>query len=256
MVRKAIKIFIVAVLLFIPLLARAESPLWTDNYFMPKYEYISYTDDRPVGRVYTAEVKQKVKTVDVVAHYSYYERFGLTDHNFGADIYSGLGNNRYGNISLEVSPGSDFLPRWTASAFIYQGFKGFELSLGYRRINSEDDDIDIIIPGFIIYLPHDFYVIEQTFFDPEQGAATVALKLHYVPNMKWRAYAGAAIGKIGEKIRSEEEFEKLSTRSYSAGLEYKFDKNWGLGTHFYSTDRKGLYDEKSVTMFIAYWWGG
>jgi len=256
MVNRGIKAFIYAALLFIPFSARAESFKWTDNYFTTRYEYVSYNEDRLPGRIYTAEIKQKIKTVDAVARYSYHERFGLTDNNFGADIYSGLGRGRWGNISFEASPGSEFLPRWTASAFIYQAIRSFELSLGYKRINSDDDHIDIVIPGFIVYLPHDFYMVEQTIIVPEQGASTVSLKLNYVPNMKWRAFAGAAVGKVGEQIRSEEEFQKLSTRSYSAGLEYRLSKDWGLGTQIYSTNREALYDEKGVSIFIAYWWGG
>lgn len=252
---KAIMISIVTGILFISAMARAETFLWTDNYFMTKYEYISYTEDRPAGRVYTAEIKNKLKSIDAVAYYSHHERFGLTDSSFGVDIYSTLGNKRWGNIAFETSPDPDFLPRWKASAFIYQGFKGFELSLGYKRIDSENVFIDIIVPGFIIYLPHNFYIVEQTNIVPKQGAVTVVLKLNYVANMKWRAYAGFSTGKVGEQISSEEELQKISTSSYNAGIEYKYNKNWSIGSHLYATYREDLYDDNGISMFISYWWG-
>lgn len=113
----------------------------------------------------------------------------------------------------------------------------------------------MIIPGFIIYLPYNFYLVEQTNIVPKHEAATVIIKMNYVPNMKWRGYAGWSFGKTGEQIRTEEEFQKLSTESLNAGIEYKLNKNWGLGTNLYLTNREGLYDEKGFSIFIAYWWG-
>lgn len=100
MVKKTIEAFVFACLLFISSAAGAESFSWTDNYFMTKYEYISYTDNRPAGRIYSAEIKQKIKAIDLVARYAYHERFGLTDDNFGVEIYSSLGNKRWGYITF------------------------------------------------------------------------------------------------------------------------------------------------------------
>lgn len=63
-------------------------------------------------------------------------RFGLDDQQLDLDWYPHLGSGRYAYLDVAYSPHARLYPRLRLGAELFQAFgRGFEASLGYRRLN-------------------------------------------------------------------------------------------------------------------------
>lgn len=201
------------------------------------------------------EISLRVKDLTSVLNVSHIYRYGLHDSQIALDIYSKIGEmtKRWGYLSFSISNGK-FLPKTAFGGEIYQGYKKYEFSFGYRRMNFRDTSVDILIPGVIVYLPYGLSLNERIYIVPKNGSYTLLSTLYYEPNHKLRVFYSIAVGKSAEKMGSLEDIQKLSTFSNRLGIEYKFMPQFSAGAEISQEYRKNLYSKYGFTIFTRYWW--
>jgi YaiO family outer membrane protein len=226
------------------------------NYLMISGSAVDYTQGIEDEKQYTVRLSQRIAEQTLVFSYSNIDRFGKTDNEVGLDIYSKLGEKtrRWGYISLTTAPEADFLARWTAGGYVYQGYKYIDFSLGYVHMAFRDAPVDRVVPGIIAYLPYGFSVNEQYFISLNNGTTALLSKLHFEPNHKFNGFYSYSFGESSEKISTFKDTEKISTYSHAAGVEYRFREYLSIGAEYRFNSRENSYKQKGITLSAKYWW--
>jgi len=226
------------------------------NYMMIGTTWGDYDQGMKDERQHDVKWRQRIAEKTFVFSFSNIERFGITDSQAGLEIYSKLGEKtkRWGYLSFTASPGADFLPRWTAEAAAYQGYRNLDLSLGYAHMEFNSSSVDRLMPGIIVYLPYRLALNETLFINLRRGTTTLLSKIHYEPNHKFNCYYSYSSGSSAEEIGSLQDIEKISTYSHGAEFEYRFVEQFSIGAGLKFSRRENSYTQNDITFFAKYWW--
>ena len=225
------------------------------NYFKI---YSAFYNLSPSGwkseKLYGFEISQRIKKITLIGGLSNIERFGLKDTQLHLEIYPPLGEKRWGYISFYYSPSPEFLPKTVYSGEIYQGYKNFEFSFGYMHMDFKDTNVDIFIPGLIIYLPHNLVLEEKFYYIPKTYNYSLVNSLVYEILCKlWVKYS-FGIGNTSEKLTTYGEIFKYNTYFHKFEFNYRINHNFGLGVEYLYEHRTNLYNKNGINFFIKYWW--
>jgi len=209
---------------------------------------------RQSEKEYSIEISQKFNDLSFVMNFSEIKRYGLEDKQIHLDVYSILGRKTWGYLSFYYSPDAEFLPQTAYGGEIFQGYKNFEFSLGYTRMNFKNEKVDIFYPGFIIYLPYNFVIEEKLYYVPKTGGFSLVNSLSYNPMCKvWLKYS-VGIGTSAEKIGAYNDIKKYNTYFHKFEGELPLKNNLSAGLEALFEHREGLYNKKGVNLFLKYWW--
>lgn len=201
-----------------------------------------------------------------VAGASETSRFGETDTQLTMDLYfvKRPQDKFYGSLSLSVSPGASFLPKYSFGGEIIRPLGSFELSAAYNRLNFSGDSS--VLPGFgtgadvlsaalLYYVPSTAISLgERVYFSPENGTVTSVTTVRWDPGVRLSAFASAGIGNSAESPSDKADLLRYSTFSLRGGAEYRFAPSYSVGAEASSESRSGLYDRKGASVFVKYWW--
>lgn len=226
------------------------------NYLKLSGSVFDYTGDYKNERNVSIELSHKILNLTTIFKANKIYRYGLQDNQVGLDIYSKLGEKtkRWGYISFSATPDAEFLPETTLGGEIYQGYKEFEFSLGYNRMNFKASSVDIFMPGIIVYLPYSFLFTEKVYLVPKNDSYSFLSTLRYEPGSAFQVLYSIAAGKSSERIGSLEDVQKLTTISSRFGTEYRFNPYLSIGTELSYEYRQHLYKKYGATIFNKYWW--
>lgn len=218
--------------------------------------FLNYSGNYKNERDVTLEISQRIREMTFVIAASSVHRFGLHDDQITLDVYSLLGEKtkRWGYLSFSVSPDPEFLAKTVFGGEIYQGYKGTEISLGYRRMNFKLTSVDILLPGVVFYLPSGFSLAEKLYLVPNNHSFAVVSTLHYEPSHRfWGSYS-FSVGNSAETIRSATDVVKVPTFSNRLRTEYRFAPSLSMGAEVSYEYRRNLYSDYGATLFSRYWW--
>ena len=224
------------------------------NYIQVSTSYIDYSKTLDSERVYSLKLRERIAGKTFVAGYSNIDRFGKNDNQLMLDVYSSLGNKKWGYISLTASPDPDFLAEWTAGFAVYKGYKNLDFFFGYTFMKFGSSSVHLLKPGLLAYLSNGFTLNETLFINPKKGTATLISRLEYKPNYRFNAYYGFSIGKSSEEIGALQDTEKVTTYSHSVGAEYRLKNYLSVGAAYKFSHREKIYDKKGITFYAKYWW--
>jgi YaiO family outer membrane protein len=226
----------------------------TDFIKISSASYSLSPSTRQPEKEYSIEMSQKLKNLSFVLNLSDIKRYGLNDKQIHLDIYSSIGKRSWGYLSFYYSPDADFLPQTVYGGEIYQGYKNFEFSLGYTHMNFRYSKIDILYPGLMLHLPHNFVLREKFYYVPKTGSSSLVNSLGYNPKCKvWFNYF-FGIGNLAEKLGAYGDILKYRTFYHRIEGEFRFQSRLTLGLEGLFEHRQGLYDKKGVNLFLKYWW--
>ena len=94
-------------------------------------------------------------------------RYGKQDSQFGIELYPHLWQKAYGYIDLNFSPKAIHFPITSYLFEVYQSFfPATEISLGYRRMNFENNAVSVYL-GSVGYYVGNFYPYLRWYYTPE-----------------------------------------------------------------------------------------
>lgn len=206
---------------------------------------------------FSVSVSQRFKRATLVATGSAIHRFGTTDEQVGADLYLGGGERSpiWGMVSFAASPGSHFLPRTTEGFEVAGGWRNFELSGGYNRLDFAQTGVNVVTAGVLWYIPATtLSLAEKLYLVPENGTAMSVTTLNWEPSHRLRSYLLFGAGNSSERVTTAQDLNRYTTFSGTLGGEYRFDTRLSVGAEGGYESRRGLYDRSGALLYGRYWW--
>lgn len=221
-----------------------------------KLGYFPYSYGGSEDREFRLEVSQRIKNITFFLSPSRIHRFGQYDNQINMETYSKIGERtkRWGYILLSFSPDHDFLPKSVFGGEIYQGYKNWEFSLGYFRMNFSNVSVNILIPGFTVYLIHGLSLNERFYIVPDKDSFSFLSTLYYEPNPKIRTFYSLSLGKLSGRIESIPDIERINTISGRFVIEWRPRPPYGFGIEIHYEERKNFYRKYGLILFTGFWW--
>lgn len=226
------------------------------NYAKLSGSFHHYTDGFGEEKWLSLELSQRIGDLTFVLTPAHARRYGLSDSQVSLEVHAPLGGDtkRWGYLALSVSPDHEFLPETVLGGEVYQGFEGFELSLGYRRMNFRDSAVDIVAPGLFVYLPRGCSLAEKLYVTSEDWTFTLASTLYYEPDHRTKCFLSIVIGNASETITSRQDVQKFATFGGTLGGEHRWSPSWSAGIELSGEYRRDLYRKFGVLLFSRFWW--
>jgi YaiO family outer membrane protein len=145
-------------------------PEFVNNYELRyQYQNMGFSDNRSnyIGHqlVFSVKISQDIGSLHL--KYNQTQRYGELDSQFGIELYPFLWKNAYGYIDLNFSPEAVHYPRASYLFEVYQSFsRGAEISLGYRRMNFENEAVSVYL-GSVGYYVGNYYPYLRWYYTPE-----------------------------------------------------------------------------------------
>ncbi|MER3424555.1 MAG: hypothetical protein C4293_16380, partial [Nitrospiraceae bacterium] len=165
----------------------------------------------------------------------------------------------YVAASAAVNP--HFVPNWTLGGELFQGLgvihkmlSFLEPSFGYRRMAFASADVDLLIPGLTVYLPHNVWLTEKVFYVPDTGAITLSSQLTWRPTDRVQLFASGGFGTSGERITAVQDFTRVSSRIIQGGITVPLSTRLSAETSIYYEDRGTLYIRRGGTFNLVFQW--
>jgi YaiO family outer membrane protein len=164
-------------LLFALLMAAPDSvaaPRWRAGL---TYGFEAFTRDRTTWHAASAQLSRRLAHGTLIGELLTARRFDRTDRGAAVDAYRTLWPRSYGNLRVQVAPGSDVLPRLDVAAEAFQSVTGgIEFSAGYRRMQYPHDHADLFSAGVAKYTGN-WYLRARTTIVPKAGSTGVSASL-------------------------------------------------------------------------------
>lgn len=149
-------------------------PLFNQNFEL-RYQYKTegFSDERKNYIDHQLAFSMKISPVLGTLHLKYDQthRFDKKDTQFGIELYPYLWERAYGYVDLSYSPGAIHYPRTSYLFEVYQGvLRSAEISLGFRRMNFEDDPVSIYLGSAGFYAGNYFPFLRWYYAPEEEGA--------------------------------------------------------------------------------------
>lgn len=202
-------------------------------------------------------VSRRFRPLTAVATASETTRFGNRDPQLALDLYQARtpGRNLYGSLSFTLSPGADFLPRYSAGLELTRPFSSLEVSAAYNRLEFDKRGASVMSAALIWYLPRVLMSLgERIYFSPANSTAFSVTTFRWDPDNRLGAFAALGLGNSSERVGAEEDLQRYDTYSLRGGAEYRFSPSYSVGGESSFESRRGLYDRYGATVFVKYWW--
>lgn len=229
------------------------------NWLKVTGEFNSYSKGMGNGKDFALELSRELQSVTIVPTLTNSSRFGKNNSQIGIDIYGRPVNGSiWGSVGVSVSPDADFLPAWSAGASLYSKFTEVEASVGFRHMDFPDSVVDLLVPGFTIYLPGGFSLDTRLYVARSQGAFSLSAApgIAYEPSERWKTSYSVTAGRSAETISDSgrEKIKLFTSIVQKAGCEYRYSSSIGLGAEITHTYRQALYNSTGVSIFTRLWW--
>ncbi len=229
------------------------------NYIKAGYSQYPYTNNIKDERHYLLEGAHAFGNQTAVLRVEPTSRFGLNDVPLSGELYSTLWKRAWGYLAGSVTPNARFMPDYSAGGEIYQGLKSvssflsfLEASFGYRHLQFKSTGVDLLMPGIIIYLPHDIWITEKVYFVPTTGAITLSSMLTWRPTDRVQMWFSGAFGTAGERIFAEQDFVRVSSTIFQAGIVLPLSDSFSAEVVGLYEDRGFLYTRQGGTINLLW----
>jgi len=147
----------------------AARPAW---YAATRYGIESMAGPLPNWRSWSVTAGIRSETVSVLADATVTTRFGLTDVALAADGYLVLRPGTYGNLRIQVTAEPEILPESDIAAEVFHApARGWEASIGYRRMAFEVEKLGIVSGGVARYAGHWYLRLKGTLAHLSEGVS-------------------------------------------------------------------------------------
>ena len=214
-----------------------------------------YDNGISTGRELALTISQRIAPATVVMNAATIHRYGTDDAEFGAEVTSPLRNSPfYGTLGFTYSPDARFLPRTTFRGEGTYVHNGLEYSLGYTRMNFDNDGVNIVVLGVLDYLKPALSLNERLYVVPDKGTFSLLSTLNYEPTHRLRCYYSLGLDTASETIRERNAVDRYFTVTNRLGIEYRPIAWLSGGSELFEEYRNGLYNRYGIQLFVRYWW--
>jgi YaiO family outer membrane protein len=231
------------------------------NYAKLGYTHYGYTNQLPDERDWLIEASKSLGAQTLVGRVEPLHRFGFHDTPVSGEIYSTLWNKAWGYLGGSAAVNPHFAPNVTVGGEVFQGLgvmhpalSFLECSLGYRHMKFKSMNIDVVIPGLVIYLPHDVWITEKMFYVPDTGSATISSEITWRPTDRVQLFFSGAVGTAGERIVAVQDFVRVSTLIMRGGIIFPLSHHLSGEVAGYYEDRETLYVRRGGTFNLIFHW--
>lgn len=225
------------------------------------YSHFRYSNSIPDERTWQFSAVQRLWGKTFVGQVESIERFGKRDTLFSGEVYSPLWHRAWGNFAFSFSPNPKFSSHWTLGGAVYQGIgtsnpllSRLELSLGYRHMSFSQSEVDLLSPGFTIYLPYNLWLTEQIYLVPKTGARSLSSRLDWEPKERWHAYVSGSFGQSVERPTAAPDVVKVTTFRVGGGLQFPLTEQILAEVSYHYEDRVKRYSREGGTIKLTYSW--
>ncbi len=153
-------------------------PIFKESYEL-RYQYTNedFSDGRDnyINHFLYFSMKISPEVGSLHLKYNQTQRFHARDVQYGFEFYPHLWKKAYGYLDFTYSPKVIHYPRTSYILEVYQAlFGSAEFSLGYRRMNFEDEAVSVYL-GSVGYYVGNFYPFLRWYYSPEKEG----------PNFSW-----------------------------------------------------------------------
>ena len=231
------------------------------DYAKVGYGHYSYTKNIPDERDLLFEVAKPIGDQTLVVRVEPTNRFGFHDTPVSAEYYSPLWQRAWGYVAAQGTMNPHFAPKYSFVGEVNQGLGAvhsslapFEVSLGYRRLNYKNDDIDLFIPGLTVYLPFNLWLTEKIYIIPNTGAITLSSRLTWRPTDRLQFFASGSFGTSGERIVAAQDFTRVGSHTIQGGVTFPITDRFSVEASGYYEDRGFLYVRRGGNLSLIYHW--
>lgn len=231
------------------------------DYFKVGYSHFTYTNRVPDERNWRVEAGKALGAQTLVGRIETINRFGFHDTPLSGELYSPLWQRAWGYVAASAAVNPHFVPNWTLGGELFQGLgvihkmlSFLEPSFGYRRMAFASADVDLLIPGLTVYLPHNVWLTEKVFYVPDTGAITLSSQLTWRPADRVQLFASGGFGTSGERITAVQDFTRVSSRIIQGGIIVPLSARLSAETSVYYEDRGVLYIRRGGTVNLVFQW--
>jgi len=152
-------------------------PIFKENYEL-RYQYMNegFSDGREnyINRFLYFSMKISPEVGSLHLKYNQTHRFDEKDVQYGFEFYPHLWKKAYGYLDFTYSPKVIHFPRTSYLLEVYQAlFGSSEFSLGYRRMNFEDEAVSVYL-GSVGYYVGNYYPFLRWYYTPNEKGASVS----------------------------------------------------------------------------------
>ncbi len=231
------------------------------DYLKAGYSHYSYTKGIPNERDFLLEGAKSFGDKTLIARIEPLNRFGFHDTPLSAELYSPLWQKAWGYIAGQATVNPSFAPNYSVTGEVVQGMglvhpslARVELSMGYRRLLYKKDNIDLITPGFNLYLPYSVWITEKIYFVPNTGAITLSSQITWRPADRLQLFASYGFGTSGERIVATQDFARVTSHIIQGGVIFPIASKFSGEAVGYYEDRGILYIRRGGTFNLIYHW--
>lgn len=231
------------------------------DYLKVGYTHFTYTNQFPDERDWLIEASKSLGTQTLVGRVEPLNRFGFHDTPVSGELYSTLWDKAWGYLAGSAAVNPHFVPNMTIGAELYQGLgvlhssiSFLESSFGYRHMEFPSESIDLLIPGLVVYFPHNVWVTEKVYYVASTGSTTLSSQITWRPTDRVQVYGSGAFGTTGEHIVATQDFIRVTTRIIRGGIIFPLSQYCSGEATGYYEDRETLYIRRGGTFSLIYHW--
>lgn len=231
------------------------------DYVKLGYTHYSYTNSIPDERDWIVEAAKSTGAQTFVGRVEPLNRFGFHDTPVSGEVYSTLWNKAWGYLGGSAALNPHFAPNVTVGGEIFQSLSVLrpsltflEPSFGYRNMQFKSTNIDLLIPGVVIYLPYNVWITEKVFYVPDTGSATVSSQITWRPTDRVQLSFSGAVGTAGERIVAVQDFVRVSSLIMRGAVIFPLSRYFSGELAGYYEDRETLYIRRGGTFNLIFHW--
>jgi YaiO family outer membrane protein len=118
----------------------------------------------------------------------------------------------------------------------------------------QTDDVDLLMPGLILYFPYDVWLTEKVFYVPDTDAATLSSQLTWRVTNRLQVSAGMSFGTVAERISTLADLRRVTTRTIQGGVIFPLTPRFSAEVWGYYEDRETLYIRRGGTVSLIFHW--
>jgi YaiO family outer membrane protein len=225
------------------------------------YGHYSYTKGIANEWDMLFEIAKSIGDQTLVLRVEPLNRFGRQDTPVSAEYYSPLWERAWGYVAAQGTINPQFTPNYSFVGDVHQGLGALhsslariEVSIGYRRLNFKQDDIDLLLPAVTFFLPFNLWLTEKVHYVPNTGAITLASQLTWRPADRVQFYASGSFGTSGERIVAMQDFTRISSHTIQGGAILPVGRLLSLEVTGFYEDRSILYVRRGGSLNLIYHW--
>lgn len=238
---------------------RYDQTIQKKNFIMVKSEAYKYSSNHNSEQDFTVQAGLQDNGITWIGSAASLHRYGLSDHQYGLEVYSGLGAKearRWGYLSLYQSPNPFFLPKYDYSAGVYQGiFQNSEIGFEYRRMMFKDTSVDIYKPSVTIPLPfiNAASLSEEFYYVPKTHSYAIVSTFADNPTEYTHIYYALTLGN-GYEVTGVDPLLHTQTFAQTLGGSWRFSPSWSIEAAITDEWRSNLYRRTGGEIFLKYFW--